>query len=374
MNDKLQIVLIAAAWTGAVGLAGMGAIRLLPKASLRLSIRASGIVPVLAIVAGTLGTARAMFLSQHDLAVVCMVCVVGGIVASAVSWLLGRRVASGSLALRQAARSIGDEAEPFRPPTQPLAAEFAVLSRELAEANDKLARSRARERALEQARRQLIAWVSHDLRTPLAGLRAMAEALEDGLAADPPRYHKQIRADAERLATMVDDLFELSRIQSGTLPLAPVLITLDDLVSDVLASTDALATKRGIRLYGQAAGHLAVLADPRELSRALSNLLTNAIRYTPPGGCVYVEAYPEQAEAVLTVADGCGGIPEADLGRVFDLGWRGTEARSPRPDSGAGLGLAIVDGIVAAHQGSVRVRNVRGGCRFDLRLPSCPRA
>jgi signal transduction histidine kinase len=202
----------------------------------------------------------------------------------------------------------------------------------------------------------------------------MAEALEDGLAADPPRYHKQIRADAERLATMVDDLFELSRIQSGTLPLAPVLITLDDLVSDVLASTDALARKRGIRLYGQAAGHLAVLADPRELSRALSNLLTNAIRYTPPGGCVYVEAYPEQAEAVLTVADGCGGIPEADLGRVFDLGWRGTEARSPRPDSGAGLGLAIVDGIVAAHRGSVRVRNVSGGCRFDLRLPICPRA
>jgi signal transduction histidine kinase len=374
MNDKLQIVLIAAAWTGGVGLAGMGAIRLLPKASLRLSIQASGIVPVIAIVAGTLGTARAMFLSQHDLAVVCMVCVVGGVVASAVSWLLGRRVASGSLALRQAARSIGDEAEPFRPPTQPLAAEFAVLSRELAEANDKLARSRARERALEQARRQLIAWVSHDLRTPLAGLRAMAEALEDGLAADPPRYHKQIRADAERLATMVDDLFELSRIQSGTLPLAPVLITLDDLVSDVLASTDALARKRGIRLYGQAAGHLAVLADPRELSRALSNLLTNAIRYTPPGGCVYVEAYPEQAEAVLTVADGCGGIPEADLGRVFDLGWRGTEARSPRPDSGAGLGLAIVDGIVAAHRGSVRVRNVSGGCRFDLRLPICPRA
>jgi signal transduction histidine kinase len=89
---------------------------------------------------------------------------------------------------------------------------------------------------------------------------------------------------------------------------------------------------------------------------------------------VYVEAYPEQAEAVLTVADGCGGIPEADLGRVFDLGWRGTEARSPRPDSGAGLGLAIVDGIVAAHRGSVRVRNVSGGCRFDLRLPICPRA
>ncbi len=349
----------------------MGAIRLLPRVSLRRSIQASGIVPVIAIVAGTLGTARAMFLSTHDLGVVCTVCVVGGLVASAVSWLLGRRVESGSRALRQAARSIGEEAGQFRPPAQPLAAEFEALSRELSDTSLKLARSRDRERALEQARRELVAWVSHDLRTPLAGLRAMAEALEDGLAADPPRYHKQMRAEAERLAVLVDDLFELSRIQAGTLPLSPVLITLDDLVSDVLASTEALARKRGVRLDGRAAGRLAVHADPRELSRALSNLLTNAIRYTPPGGCVHVEAWPDREDAVLTVADGCGGIPEADLVRVFDMGWRGTDARSPAPDSGAGLGLAIVRGIVAAHRGSVGVCNAAGGCRFELRLPAC---
>jgi signal transduction histidine kinase len=350
----------------------MGAIRLLPRASLRVSIVASGIVPVIAIVAGTLGTAEAMFLSRHDLGVVGMVCVVAGIVASGVSWLLGRRVESGSMALLQAARSMGDEAVQFRPPTQPLAAEFADLSRELADTSAKLVSSRARERALEQARRQLVAWVSHDLRTPLAGLRAMAEALEDGLSADPSRYHKQIRAEAERLATMVDDLFELSRIHSGTLQLFPVLITLDDLVSDVLASTEVLARQRGVQLEGKATGHIAVRADPRELSRALTNLLTNAIRYTPPGGCVHVEATLEGDDAVLTVADGCSGIPEADLPRVFDLAWRGTNARSPAPDSGAGLGLAIVRGIIEAHQGSVRVRNAADGCRFELRLPAYP--
>src|ERR1700761_1367570 len=206
MSAQLQIFLIAAGCTGAVGLAGMGAIRLLRRASLRLSIQASGRVPVLAIVAGTLGTAEAMFLSRHDLGVVVMVCVIAGLVASAFSWLLGRQVESGSAALRQAARSLGDEAGRFRPPARPvaggvggsppparpMAAEFAVLSRELADTSAKLAESRARERALEQSRRQLVAWVSHDLRTPLAGLRAMAEALEDGLAAHPPRYHKQI--------------------------------------------------------------------------------------------------------------------------------------------------------------------------------------
>jgi signal transduction histidine kinase len=371
MSAQLQIALIAAGCTSAVGLAGMGLIRLLRRASLRLSIQASGAVSVLAIVAGTLGTAEAMFLSQHDLGVVVMVCIIAGLVASAFSWLLGRQVASGGAALRRAARSLGDDAGQFRPPELPLAAEFAALSRELADTSAKLARSRARERALEHSRRQLVAWVSHDLRTPLAGLRAMAEALEDGLAADPPRYHKQMRAEAERLATMVDDLFELSRIHSGTLQLCPDVITLDDLVSDVLASTEALARERGVRLAGRAAGQLAVRADPRELSRALTNLLTNAIRHTPPGGHVRVWAKPDRADALVSVADGCGGIPEADLPFVFDLAWRGTDARSPAPDSGAGLGLAIVRGIVEAHQGRVRVANTADGCCFEMRLPAC---
>jgi signal transduction histidine kinase len=322
-------------------------------------------------VAGTLASAEAMFLSQHDLGVVVMVCIVAGAVAFAFSWLLGRQVESGSAALRQAARSLGDDDGRFRPPTLPLAAEFATLSRELADTSEKLERSRARERALEQSRRQLVAWVSHDLRTPLAGLRAMAEALEDGVAADPPRYHKQMRAESERLATMVDDLFELSRIHSGTLQLSPDQISLGDLVSDVLASTEVLAQEHGVLLDGRAAGQLAVLADPRELSRALANLLTNAIRHTPPGGSVHVEARREQADALLTVADGCGGIPEADLPHVFEMAWRGNDARSPAPDSGAGLGLAIVRGIAEAHQGSVRVLNAADGCRFEMRLPAC---
>jgi signal transduction histidine kinase len=311
-----------------------------------------------------------MFLSRHDLGIVVMVCIIAGIVASAFSWLLGRQVESGSTALRQAARSLGDEAGQYRPPALPLAAEFAALSRELTDTSEKLAKFRARERALEQSRRQLVAWVSHDLRTPLAGLRAMAEALEDGLAADPPRYHKQIRAEAERLATLVDDLFKLSRIHAGALQLSPDQIALDDLVSDVLTSTEALAWERGVRLDGKATGQITVRADPRELSRALTNLLANAIRHTPPGGRVYVEARPEDADALLAVSDGCGGIPESDLPHVFDLAGRGTDAHSTAPRSGAGLGLAIVRGIVEAHRGTVRVANTGDGCCFEMRIPT----
>jgi signal transduction histidine kinase len=185
-----------------------------------------------------------MFLSQHDLGVVVMVSMVAGVVAVGFGWVLGRQVAAGSLALRQAARSLGDDDGGYCSPAGPMAAELAALSRELAATSQKLTESRERERAMEQSRRELVAWVSHDLRTPLAGLRAMAEALEDGIAAEPSRYHRQILSEVARLAGMVDDLFELSRIESGALPMSPGQIALDDLISDAVASTEALARAR----------------------------------------------------------------------------------------------------------------------------------
>jgi signal transduction histidine kinase len=370
VNAQIQIVLIAAGCTGAVGLIGIGVIRLLRRASLRLSLQAGSALAVLAIVAGTLGTAQAMFLSQHDLGVVVMVCIVAGAVAFGFCWLLGRQVEAGSLALRRAARTLGHEEGGFRSPTGPMAAELSALSRELAGTARKLEESRQRERRLEQSRRQLVAWVSHDLRTPLAGLGAMAEALEDGLAADPGRYHRQIRAEVARLAGMVDDLFELSRIQSGTLQLSLDEIDLSDLISDAVASTEALARARGVRLTAEASGPLAIHADPRELARALANLMINAIHHTPADGGVHVAATADSGGTLLTVADGCGGIPEAELARVFDMAWRGTRARTPGTGGGAGLGLAIVRGIAEAHQGRVSVVNTGHGCRFEVRLPA----
>jgi signal transduction histidine kinase len=364
------VVLIAAGCSGAVGLVGMGVIWLLRRASLRLSLMAAGAVTIVAVVAGTLGTADAMFISQHDLRVVVMVCVVAGLVAFGFAWLLGRQVEAGSQALRQAARSLGQEGTGFSPPTGPMAAELAALSRELVATAAKLQDSRERERRADASHRQLVAWVSHDLRTPLAGLHAMAEALQDGIARDPDRYHRQIHAEATRLSAMVEDLFELSRIHAGTLSLALAPVEAGDLVSDMVASMEPLACARGIRLRGEAAGSLLIRADARELSRALANLVTNAIRHTPENGRVLVAAAAEAGGVLMTVADGCGGIPEADLASVFDLAWRGTRARTPGADSGAGLGLAIVRGIVEAHQGQVSVVNVGGGCQFEIRLPA----
>ena len=370
MSAQAQIVLIAAGCAGAVGTLGVGASWLLRRASLRLSLQAASAIAVLAVVAGTLGTANAMFISQHDLRVIGMVCVVAGLVAFGFSWLLGRHVEAGSLALRRAARALGQEETGFSAPAGPMAAELAALSEELAATAGKLRDSRERERRVERSRRQLVAWVSHDLRTPLAGLRAMAEALEDGIATDPDRYHRQIRAEVTRLSAMVEDLFELSRIESGTLSLSLDSIEAGDLVSDTVASMEALAGARGVRLAGQADSALLIRADTRELSRALSNLVTNAIRHTPQDGHVQVTATAEGEDVLMTVTDGCGGIPEADLASVFDTAWRGTRARTPEADGGAGLGLAIVRGIVEAHQGRVSVVNTGDGCRFEVRLPA----
>ncbi len=369
MSAQIQVVLIAAACTSAVGLLGIGVVRLLRRASLRVSLQAGSAVAVLAIVAGTLGTAETMFISPHDLGVVVMVCVVAGVAAFGFSWLLGRQVETSSTALRHAARSLGHEAGGFRSPAGPMAAELAALSQELTATARKLEESRQRERRLEQSRRQLVAWVSHDLRTPLARLSVMAEALQDGITTDPGRYRSQIRAEVARLTGMVDDLFELSRIQAGTLRLSPDRIVLGDLVSDAVASTEALARAKDVRLAGEAIEPLVIDADPRELSRVLANLLINAVQHTPAGGSVHVEARQEADRALLAVTDGCGGIPEAELDRIFDAGWRGTQARTPGADGGAGLGLAIVRGVIDAHDGQVRVVNTGPGCSFEVRLP-----
>jgi signal transduction histidine kinase len=369
VNAQIQVVLIAAGCTSAVGLLGIGVMRLLRRASLRLSLQAGSAMAVLAIVTGTLGTAETMFISPHDLGVVVMVCVVAGVAAFGFCWLLGRQVETSSTALRYAARSLGHDEGGFRSPVGPMAAELTALSQELAATAQKLEQSRQRERRLEQSRRQLVAWVSHDLRTPLARLTAMAEALQDSITTDPGRYHRQIRAEVARLTGMVDDLFELSRIQAGTLQLSPDRIVLSDLVSDAVATTEALARAKGVLLTGEARSPMVIRADPRELSRVLANLLVNAVQHTPAGGHVHAEARPEGDRALLAVSDGCGGIPDTELARIFDTGWRGTQARTPGADGGAGLGLAIVRGVVDAHHGDVRVVNTGPGCRFEVRLP-----
>lgn len=235
---------------------------------------------------------------------------------------------------------------------------------------------RAQERAGEAARRDLIAWISHDLRTPLAGIKAMSEALEDRVVDDPgdvSGYGARIGREATRLGSMVDDLFELSRISSGALDLRLEPIALDALVGELAGGLRPIASSRGVAIDVALPSGLTATGAGRELERVAANLLANAVRHTRAGGTVRVRGGDAGTQAWISVADGCGGIPPGDLDYVFDLGFRGTAARSPDASElspGAGLGLAIVKGLVEAQGGEVGVRNITGGCCFTVRLPA----
>jgi signal transduction histidine kinase len=235
-----------------------------------------------------------------------------------VSLLLGHRLIAASRALLESVRRAGDDGR-FAPPTRTLPAELDELAAEISATYDRLEAAHVRERTLETSRRELVAWVSHDLRTPLAGLRAMAEALEDEVVTDAVtvhRYHSQIRAEADRLAAMVDDLFELSRIHAGALRLSRQRVGLSELVSETVAGTEPLARAKGVRLSGLAREVLPVEVDAAEFGRALRNLVVNAIRHTPEDGGVEIIAGREQGMACVTVSDACdllaGGV-ELDL-------------------------------------------------------------
>jgi signal transduction histidine kinase len=338
VKDIAWIFLVALVGTLIVAVPGWLVLRLLRKRSITVHICVIVAVTVLALLAGILAVAQGMFIDEHDVRVLLFVVALAGTVSIAEGFWLGRGLAADAM----------------------WAAEMRV-----------------RERQMEASRRELVAWVSHDLRTPLAGLRAMAEALEDRVVTDPETvadYHRRIRVETDRMASLVDDLFELSRINAGALRLSLATVSLGDVVSDAVASAAPVAAAHGVRLVAAEQGWPTVLGSEPELSRVVANLLRNAIRHTPSDGTITLTGGRDGDGGWLAVTDGCGGIPETDLPRVFDVAFRGHTARTPAADphdtAGGGLGLAIVRGLVEAHRGEVGVTNVDGGCRFVVRLPA----
>ncbi|NUS93778.1 MAG: HAMP domain-containing histidine kinase, partial [Nocardia sp.] len=237
---------------------------------------------------------------------------------------------------------------------------------------------REQERAAEQSRRELVAWVSHDLRTPLAGIRAMTEALSDGVVAEPAdiaRYAEQIGRETRRLSRMVDDLFEMSKISAGALRLDLEPIDLRELIDEIYAAHRATADRAGVDFVAhQPVAPLPVAADDQALGRVLANLVSNAIAHTPPGGEVVITAGQTDGQVWTRVDDSGPGIAATDLPRVFEVAYRGTAARSPVADNGvptgSGMGLAIAAGLMQAHRGAITAANREVGCRFEIRLPA----
>jgi signal transduction histidine kinase len=336
--ELVEVWPIALMFTLPVALVGAVILQLMRRYSITAAVTVLVVIPVLAALVGVLGVSG--FMLDPRLNQTVAVCLVVAAVCVPAGLLLGRGLARDS-----------------------------VWEREV----------RERERAAESARRELVTWISHDLRTPLAGIRAMSEALADGVVSDPwetGEYARRIGKETERLAGMVDDLFQLSRITSGALRLTLAAVPLGEVVSEAVAAESARAASKGVRLVADPDAVWPVVrgSDP-ELARVVRNLVSNAVRHTPPDGTVVLAAGTEGEQAWLRVQDGCGGIPEPDLARVFDVAFRGTVARTPAlaesgsPDTGAGLGLAIARGLVEAHDGRIEARNHGPGCRFEVRLP-----
>ena len=222
---------------------------------------------------------------------------------------------------------------------------------------------------LFDARRELVAWASHDLRTPLASLRAMVEALEDDLA-EPAEYLPAIRAQTELLSQLVEDLFELARIDSGSLALELRVASLGELVDSCLESLEADARARGVRLESRRGpSDSLVTVAPDKVQRVLLNLLANAVRHAAPHGEVAVVVEPDTDHVVVAVEDDGDGLAPGAPQRMFERFWRDDESRT-RASGGAGLGLAIAQGLVHAHGGTIWAENRQGGgARVAFTLP-----
>lgn len=377
MNHTGGVIFTATIWALAVGLA-VWAITIPLRRTFAGQLASPVLIGTFASLGAVIGAQHSMLYASGDFRVAVIVAVAAGLISAATAFSGAHSLARDKKIVVQAMQAIGEGRKPEAGGRR-LRTELESLRLQVDEAAGRLHTAGERERALEASRRELVAWVSHDLRTPLAGLRAMAEALEDGMVDAPERYYKQIRVDVETLTGMVDDLFELARIQAGVLRPGADRIDVGDVVSDCLASLEPLARVQDVTLTGEAAPGLVVSGDSRELNRAVTNVVANAVRHTRPAGsvCVRVRAANGtdgggEAAVEVLVRDECGGISPDVIARIFDVGYRGEQARSPEPEvlGGAGLGLAITRGILVAHGGTVRADNVDGGCEFTLRLPA----
>lgn len=246
-----------------------------------------------------------------------------------------------------------------------LAAAGAALATALAV---RLAMEERSRREIEAARRQLVAAASHDLRTPLASLRLLVESIDDGVAtgATRDRYLREIRTHVEVLSGLVDDLFELSRIEAGEISWTLRQVELGDLIGDTVAALRAPAEERGVRLSADLPqGHVVAEANAEKVQRVLFNLIQNAIRHTPADGSVTVRARSADGGVEVEVADNGEGIPAGDAERVFEAFYRGDAARG---EDGAGLGLAISRAIVEAHGGKIWLERAHPGTRVHFTL------
>jgi signal transduction histidine kinase len=381
-QDGVRLILyLGLGGLGSIGL-GIAALLLVDELNIggiRLKVAVPPFLAALVIALNVLLIAKLMFISTEDGQLLLAFLTFGIAAAALLSFSIASRMTKSIRGLGAGAMRLAEGNYSFRIEETANSGEdeLSQLTHWFNQMADSVQSAFERQKAAECERKQVVAAVSHDLRTPLASVRAMIEAIDDGIVTDPAtlqRYHHAIRTELRHLTTLLDDLFELSRIESGALSLERACLSIEDLISDALEATHELAEQAQIRLVGQVDDRLpTVHIDARQIHRALANLLQNAIRHTPAGGLIVIRAarLPQEdidtssnlgSSIMIQVIDSGEGIAAKDLPHIFDRTYRGEASRhrihSHNDDTitattSAGLGLAITRGIIEAHGGQI---------------------
>ncbi len=343
--------------------------------SLRWTVLATCLLSVALTFMNVWVTARLMFISSHDFALTTALLMFAGIISTIAGFVVSGTMIKRIYTLAHAAERLADGELDTRlvikgrDELAQLGRTFNTMAAALQQVDDQ-------KRQLELTRRALIAWVSHDLRTPLAAIRAMNEAIIDGVVSDTEtinRYHESIQKEVQHLSQLIDDLFELAQLDTGHLKITREKASIRDLISDTLGGIGVQAEKQKIKLTGR-------VEDPIELvnmaadkiQRVLYNLLDNAIRHTPPGGEITLHARQMQQKVCIEIYNTGDVINPADLPHIFKSFYRGEPSRTRANDGyrGTGLGLAIARGFIEAHGGEIWVESEAGkGTTFSFSLP-----
>jgi signal transduction histidine kinase len=352
----IPFAIVVALGTLTAGLLAALALRRLP--TMRLQLAGLGLVAVALPLAAVLFSGVVMFDSEHDLDIL-LVAAASSTAAFGAALLVGGSILRSLDRVRGASSAIaGGDLSARAPEDGPAElAELAASFNEMAASVEELF----------DARTQLVAWASHDLRTPLASMQAMLEAVEDGLV-EPEHYVPELQRQVTALGLLVDDLFELARLDAGVLTLDLLETPIGGVVRSALGGLEAEAQTRRVALAARIDADPPVLCAPDKVERVLLNLLTNAIRHTPSDGAVAVVVEPLDGEVRVSVEDTGDGIPPESIKRVFDHFWRGDRSRTG--GGNAGLGLAIAHGLIQAQGGRIWAENrSEGGARISFTLP-----
>jgi signal transduction histidine kinase len=363
-------VLLAVVGGGALGGAHVAAARRARLGRLHRQFTLAVAIAIGSILVAVGVAVTRMFVSHHDALMVSVITVVIGTVAARAAQLFAGGVLRDVETVRDGLVAVGrGERRPrLRTESRDELGELAAAANAMVE---RLAAEEGQRDAAELARRDLVVAVSHDLRTPLASLRLLVDAIADGVVDGETRarYLREMRTHVATLSALIDDLFELSRLAAGDIEWSMQRVELDELVGETVAAMRAQAEAKRVAVIADLAPDLApAQADPEKLQRVLFNLIQNAIRHTPADGSVTVRAAPTDDGVEIEVADTGAGIEAADRPRVFEPFFRGGSEAS-RTRDGAGLGLAIARAIVEAHGGRIWLEETPTGTCFRFTLP-----